>query len=73
MRIHTELKQCKCDSCGAAFRTVQSVVEHKMIAHVDTGAYKCSNCSCQFENRRSCARHMGSRHPFQQLEESLLR
>jgi hypothetical protein len=64
MRIHLSLKQCKCDLCGAAYRTVQHVVEHKIIAHVPAGAYKCSKCSCQFETRCSLASHMGSRHPL---------
>jgi hypothetical protein len=70
MRIHLTLKQCKCDLCGAAFRTVTNVRQHKKIAHVPTGAYKCSNCSCQFERYLSLASHMGSRHPLHSPEET---
>jgi hypothetical protein len=73
MRIHLSLKQCKCDLCGAAYRTAKNVLEHKGIAHVPTGAYKCSKCSCQFETRSSLASHMGSRHYSHSAEERLMR
>jgi hypothetical protein len=70
MRNHR--KMCKCDLCGAGFRTVQHVLEHKITAHVATGAYKCSTCSCQFENRGSRASHMSSRHPLHSAAEHLM-
>jgi DNA-directed RNA polymerase subunit RPC12/RpoP len=73
MLIHLNLKPYKCDVCGDAFGTVQNVGRHKMIAHVPTGAYKCSNCSCQFERHRSLAHHMGHRHPLHSPEERIIR
>jgi hypothetical protein len=69
MTIH--LKLCKCDLCGAGFRTVTNVRQHKKTSHVPSGAYKCSNCSCQFESRLSLVSHMGSRHPSRSAEETL--
>jgi DNA-directed RNA polymerase subunit RPC12/RpoP len=73
MRIHSELKQCKCDSCGADFLDVQDVRRHQKVAHVVTGAYKCSKCSCQFERHVSLARHMGRRHHSHTAEQRLMR
>jgi uncharacterized C2H2 Zn-finger protein len=64
MRIHLNLKPCKCDLCGAAFRTVKTVIEHKGISHVPSGAYKCSHCTCQFESQRGLSNHMRSQHPL---------
>jgi predicted nucleic acid-binding Zn ribbon protein len=71
IKIRRHLQQYKCDLCGAAFRFVQHVLRHKMMAHVPTGAFKCSNCSCKFESRLSLVSHMGRRHPIRPAEESL--
>jgi hypothetical protein len=73
MRSRRNLKRSKCELCGSRFGGMQDVLNHQRVAHVPTGAYKCSKCSCQFETRSSLARHMGIRHPFPPAAQSLKR
>jgi predicted nucleic acid-binding Zn ribbon protein len=73
IRRRLRLQLYKCELCGSRFGGVQHVLKHKRVAHVPTGAYKCYNCSCQFQTHKSLARHMTIRHPFHPLDESLMR
>jgi hypothetical protein len=62
MTIRRILKPYKCELCGIRFVTVQKAVQHKGIAHVPTGAHKCSKCPCQFQHDWRLACHIRERH-----------
>jgi hypothetical protein len=62
MLIHLNLKPYKCELCGAAFRSGYQVSKHKRGSHVPTGAFRCSDCSCQFESHSGLNFHISQRH-----------
>jgi len=52
------------------FRSFDQIKKHEKHNHVPTGAYRCSQCPCQFETQQGLSFHVSSRHSLVQRKKN---